>query len=370
MVVEWNKRKKFRTKDLQSIIKSVRDGIFEYKEKEEPEINWAKYDEAQINEISDVLDNIRNVVDLAYKRIPDESHKGPGAQPIPTKDIVKVLLMQSYFGHSNRVAAGYLKLFREKLGLSKDFSYKTIERGYDPERTKRLLEEVFRITNEIGNSYEDKISFDGSGDPTTSKINYETIRSEQRKNDGNNAEIKGEWPESKKHNFQTSVFGVGVHTKIISGFSSADNHSMGELSHLPAVLLQSNLNAPNMKFGLGDSLYAKRPVCKLMDSYGYKFYALPARNATMKIKGVKAWRNITLDLVKDPQNWLRIFHDRSISETVNSMMKRRESTKIRKRISSRKWIEEFLKGNIHNIRQCCYLIYLAPQYINFNILAC
>jgi len=369
MVVDWDKRKKFRTKDLQRVVKSVRDGTFEYEEKEEPEINWAKYDEAQVNEISDVLDNIRDVVDLAYKRVPDEPYKGPGQPPIPTKDIVKVLLMQSYFGHSNRVAAGYLRLFREKLGLSKDFSYKTIERGYDPERTKRLLDEVFRITNEIGNSYEDKVSFDGSGDPATSKINYETIRSEQRQNEENNAEMKGEWPESKKHDFQTTVIGAGVHTKIISGFSSTDDHNIGELSHLPNVLFQSSLNVPNMKIGLGDGLYAKRPVCKLMESYGYKFYALPARNATMKIKGVKAWRTITLDLVKDPQNWLRIFHDRSISETVNSMMKRRELTKIRKKISTRKGTEEFLKGNIHNIRQCGYLVYLAPRYINFSVLA-
>jgi len=368
MVVDWDKRKKFRTKDLQRIVGSIRDKTFKYEEKEAPEINWAKYDEAQINEIADVLDNIRDIVDLAYKRVPDDPYTGPGRPPTPTKDIVKVLLMQSYFGPSNRLTAGFLRLFREKLGLSKDFSYKTVERGYDPDRSKRLLYEVFRITNEIGNLYEDTVSFDGSGDPATSKINYETVRSEQRKDGETNAEM-GEWPESMGHDFQTAVMGVGVHTKIISGFSSTGDHSIGELSHLPLVLSQSSLNVPNMKTGLGDGLYAKRPVCALMDLYGYKFYALPARNATMKIKGVKTWRNITLDLVKDPQNWLRIFHDRSISETVNSMMKRREPTPLRKRLDERRDTEEFLKGNIHNIRQCGYLVYLKPQYINLKVLA-
>ena len=94
-----------------------------------------------------------------------------------------------------------------------------------------------------------------------------------------------------------------------------------------------------------------------------------ARNATMKIKGVNAWRGITLDLVKDPQNWLRTFHDRSISETANSMMKRREPTPLRKRLNERRDTEEFLKGNIHNIRQCGYLVYLKPQYVNFKVLA-
>lgn len=369
MVVDWDKRKKFRTKDLQRIVKSIRGRTFEYDEKGVPEINWAKYDKAQINEIADVLDNIRDVVNLAYERIPDDPYTGPGRPPVPMKDIVKVLLMQSYFGPSNRVTAGFLRLFREKLGLSKDFSYKTVERGYDPKRTKKLLDEVFAITNEIGNSYEDKVTFDGTGDPSTSKINYETIRSEQRKDEENNTEATGEWPKNERHEFQTAVIGAGVHTKIISGFSTTDDHHIGELSHIPTVLLQSSVNVPNMKIGLGDGLYAKRPICKLFDSYGYELFALPAKNATMKPKGVKGWRNITLNLVKDPQEWLRVFHDRSISETVNSMMKRRESTRIRKRLSERKWTEEFLKGNIHNIRQYGYLVYLSPQYVNFAVLA-
>ena len=40
--------------------------------------------------------------------------------------------MQAYFGMPNRVAQEFLRLFGEKLGISSEFSYKTIERGYDP----------------------------------------------------------------------------------------------------------------------------------------------------------------------------------------------------------------------------------------------
>ena len=84
--------------------------------------------------------------------------------------------MQSYFGVSNRVAEGFARLFREKLGIKSDFSYKTIERGYDPERSKELLDEVFKITNEVGNPYENKFGMDGTGDPTNMKVNYESKR--------------------------------------------------------------------------------------------------------------------------------------------------------------------------------------------------
>ncbi len=59
--------------------------------------------------------------------------------------------MQAYFGMPNRIAEGFTGLFGEKLGISSSFSYKTIERGYEPERTKKLLDDVHRIMNENGN---------------------------------------------------------------------------------------------------------------------------------------------------------------------------------------------------------------------------
>ena len=56
-------------------------------------------------------------------------------------------------------------VFGEKLGVSSEFSYKTIERGYEPERSKKLLDEVMKIMNETGNPLENTFSTDGTGDP-------------------------------------------------------------------------------------------------------------------------------------------------------------------------------------------------------------
>ena len=75
------------------------------------------------------------------------------------------------------------------------------------------------------------------------------------------------------------------------------------------------------------------------------------------------------DLITDPQKWLENYHSRSVSETGNSMLKRREPTKIRKRISERKDTEESLKFNVHNIRQIGYLSYLAPHLLKPAVLA-
>ncbi len=50
------------------------------------------------------------------------------------------------------------------------------------------------------------------------------------------------------------------------------------------------------------------------------------------------------------------------------MLKRREPTKIRKKLSERKGTEEALKFNIHNMRQIWYLQYLSPHLPQMEVL--
>lgn len=357
------------TRDLRNILQAVKDGTFRYEEREEKKIDWKLYNEAQLNELADMLKMIRNSVDIAVERIKTREQKeirqGPGRPPIPSGDIAKVLLLQSYFGVSDRVAGGLLKVFDSKLGISQTFSYKTIERGYDPERTKIIFDEIFKLTNEWSNFAENMFGVDGTGDPTTNKINYESKRAEQRKDhekkDGteHNSKIMNAWP-GKRKDFQYSVLSGGIHTKVIGGFSTTGDHSIGELTQFPAAMKQTAKNAPSLEIVLGDRLYANRPVCKLVGSYGTTLFSLPKLNSTIHSKGVPEWSKMVHKLILDPQGFLEIIHNRSISETINSMMKRREPAPIRKRLDQRKDIEEYLKVNIHNLRQSCYLTYLSP----------
>ena len=98
--------------ELREIVSRVRDGTFPYEEKAAKEIDFTKYNRAQANEIADVLEMIRNVVDTAFGRLTKKETGSPGQPPKPINDVVKVLLMQSYFGVSNRVAEGFARLFR------------------------------------------------------------------------------------------------------------------------------------------------------------------------------------------------------------------------------------------------------------------
>ena len=130
--------------------------------------------------------------------------------------------------------------------------------------------------------------------------------------------------------------------------------------NFPNAMHQTHLNIPNLAIVVGDTLYACRSVCKQVSNYGAELYSLPKSNCTLKSYGVSDWKRMVYELVLDPQGFLEVFHNRSVSETINSMMKRREPIPIRKKIPWRKEVEEFLKVNVHNLRQSCYLTYLAP----------
>ena len=78
--------------DLWNLVKSVRDKTFLYVKREYKNRNWHQYDQARVNEIADVPETIRDMVNIAASLIP-EKKKGPGRPPAQSHDILKVMLM-------------------------------------------------------------------------------------------------------------------------------------------------------------------------------------------------------------------------------------------------------------------------------------
>lgn len=359
------------TEELRELVKSVRSGTFHYDGRPpKRSLDWASYNEAQLHEMSDMLNLIRRFVNLASSRMPERSRTGRrrrGRPPFPAGDVAKALLLQSYFGVSDRVAAGLVYLFREKLGIANEFSYKTIERGYDPGHVSEILREVFRITNEYGNANETTYSVDGTGNPTSTKVNYESVRSEQRrkKEEDDSSPSSTGWPSSStRSDFQYTVESVGVHTKLVAGFETTSDHSVGELSMFPSVLSQTRINCPRMDAVLGDALHATRDNCSLVAQYRARPYFFPRVNATFDSHGVPSWNNMHHGFVEDPQGWLREYHMRSISETVNSVDKTRFPWKIRRRLPWRRDSAMSVRVYVNNVRRCVYMAYLQPGYIS------
>ena len=100
--------------DLQYLIKSVRDRGFPYEGRGEKDRNWSSYDQAQINEIAEILETIRDVVDEASSRM-DAKKRGPGRHAVPHSDVVKVMLMQAYFRNAEQSGTGLPEAVRREV---------------------------------------------------------------------------------------------------------------------------------------------------------------------------------------------------------------------------------------------------------------
>jgi len=353
---------------IRKIVSQVRAHEYPYEKRPPEKVSWSTYDIAQCNEIADVLELIRTLVDSAEEKIESRrppSKPSPGRPPVAAVDVAKVLLAQSYFDVSNRVAEGLICLFWRNLGLRERFSYKTIERGYDRHAVDELLDEVFTLTNAPVQGLEKVFSIDGSGTPTHVRQNYAEERDRQRREGKTEGRSGGSaaFPRSR-HDFVYSVSMVGTRFKLVSAWESTVDHSRREPSFFEPLLRETRERHPGMEMVVGDGAYAARPCCNVASDLGVEPRFLPKRSATLKRKGSAAWVDMLFALAKDPDRWLSDYYRREASESVNSVIKRENPSPLRKRLGARRCTEDRLRGACHNIRRLCYLRYLEPLLSN------
>jgi hypothetical protein len=99
-------------KVLKKLLSRIDQEEFKYQRKEKERYDWTSYDCAQIHEVSDVLKNIKDAVDYVCIELHiEKGSKSRGRPPVYPGDVAKALLIQQYFGASNRVTEGLLLLF-------------------------------------------------------------------------------------------------------------------------------------------------------------------------------------------------------------------------------------------------------------------
>ncbi|MCA1820003.1 MAG: hypothetical protein LC620_08165 [Halobacteriales archaeon] len=346
-----------RRQALQSLVGDIRERRFPYQERPPPITDWARYDEAQIHETSDVLHLIRALVDVAGGRVRARTVPRPGQPAVPACDLVKVLIAQSYFGHANRPAEGLGELFRERLGLGpRRVAYKTIERAYDRSDVARLLDEVFLLTNEPVRGLERVFSGDGSGASLRVGTHYARTRSRTRGNGVTSDALSGSPGEYAYH-----FMFIGVKYKVLAGWAGVASVGPGRGEH--SLFLDAIQDLPRMGHHvdqvLADAALATRPCCQAVAELGGEPRFLPRRNSTFKSHGVDAWVHMLADLLDHPQEWLYDYHLRSNSESGNSVINRANPQPLRKKLDARIQTEDFLRGIAYNVKRLAYLAYLA-----------
>jgi transposase len=345
---------------VRKIVTAAREGVLAYERRPPTPRSWSAYDVAQTREIADTLELTRHLVDAAEERLAARAARRArqrGRPPTPAADIAKVLIMQTYFGVPNRVAEGLLHLFGEKLGISREFSYKTIERGYDREAVNRLLDKVLELTNVPVQGLERVFSADGTGMPSSRKENYADERARQN-SEGREA---GAWPTSPRTGVRRPVFGVGMLGtvyKLYTGWVGRADGRMGETAAFPQLLARTKAMHAGVEMVVGDGAYAGRPQCAQVAEVGAVPRFLPRRNATLKGEGVRAWTEMLLAMAADPQQWFRDYYQREASECGFSMVKNRKGA-LRKRLDRRKETETYLRFVQHNVTRLAQLRWVA-----------
>ena len=333
-----------KQRKLDELIRELKAKEFKYVPREEREIDWSKYDEAQLNEINDMLLMIRDTVDEAALRlgIKGARFEGPGRPPYPPEDLAKAILMQQYFGVANRGAAGLVLLFKEKMGMKYAFSYKTIERAYDDPFVVLILNEVFKMTQEPLKEIEKNFAADGTGIPISMKQNWDRDRGDEQKRAG----------------YEKMVAMIGTTYGLISAVEFPENPAAHESPFLQPLVQQTASNYSSVELVSLDEAYLSRDNCDLIEGIGAVPRIYPKEGITLKRKGSWAWTEMLLDFMEDPQKWLREYHLRSISETVFSTCKRDFPTPLRRRILRRRKREAFTRVCDFNMKRLCYLRYL------------
>lgn len=327
---------------LTALIKDVRGRQYKYVPREDKPIDWFSYDLAQINEINDYITLTRDIIDEIRQEIGDIDQGRVGKPPTSCFDRAKAIMVQQYFECSNRVAAGLMKLFKEKLRLTKELSYKEIETAYENPYVVLVLKLLFEKTNEPVRGKETDFTGDGTGLTTSIKQNY--------------ADDKGD--EKKMRLYDRMIFMMGTKYKLLSAVDITEGTAHEGPSIIPLLEDTRSLHGNIGSVSYDGAAYAYDIMDYIANTLHAKPRILPPVDAVLKSYGCLAKKRMLLEFLHTTQQWLREYHVRSLSETRNSEDKRVFPRPLLKRLDNRRHIEGYAGACRYNIRKLVYNYYL------------
>lgn len=305
-----------------------------YQPKEEKKIDWSAYNLAKIKEVDFFLIFVKEAVDMV--KLDEDKVKKKGRPSKDACDLAKVILTQIYFQTGERQASGLASLFKEKLLISDVPSPRTIGRAYKRAQVRYILEKVFEMTSAPIQEKESSFSADGTGLPLSIKQNYENDREDRDKHKGYD----------KMAVMISNKFHIA--TAIVSRKGTAHD----------SPLFEQLINDTAKRFhDMGDiqldAGFLSRENCDLIADVGATPHIFPKKGILLKKKGSAAWRNMLTELIKDPQEWMGRYHERSNSECYFSSHKRRFTKPLLKKENELRHVEALARVTVLNI---CMLI--------------
>jgi transposase len=233
---------------------------------------------------------------------------------------------------------GSLRLFSEKLGLSSLPGYKDVERAYGDPDVSVVLLGFFDLTVRAVRDVRD-FAIDGTGLSTSMKDNWESYLFAAKR---------------RYSVFEKLVCVVGQRYGVVSGFRVLDSMHGHESPCLRPLVEEVAEKHGGLGYVCGDTAYISRDNCQLIAGLGGVPRLYPKKNTSLNSLGCKAYQDMLLSFIHDPQEWLEEYHRRYVCESTFSSLKRRCLEPLRREIRSRRRQEVLARIIIYNLIRISY----------------
>lgn len=304
-------------KEFRRMVPLLREkGFYEY---EEPrEISWPEYNLSQIEEASETLEFIRDVVDeAAYMK-----RNGKVGKPLTDpKALSKAILACEALGFTERKGQGWLKILGSHLSLKEKLDDRTIGDAYDKIEVLYILKQVFEKSKQSDGT----LCGDGTGLETSRKQNYETTK--------------------KTGEYMTSIIDS---REIVQAFDISGEQECKAMHKLIKGMCGNSLRL--------DAGFNDRELVRKIAERGMIPYVFPKCNNDLN--GKVAWKSMYLELLLDVMHWLTEYHLRSHSESFHASFKQVYGPITKRRVTSM-LSQVTARIILHNRRRLSYFKRLA-----------
>lgn len=301
--------KKLPARVLADTLEQIVDRKFAYKSKEAKPIDWGSYNRAKVQEISGVLDLIKNYVDdVEEYELPSKSEPLGKEEIISVHEKAKAVMIAEFMQADERTASDWVNILGPRVGIVSQMSPRTIGRAYYDDRVRALISIVFKKSSAAIQGKESSFSGDSTGFKKNNKVHYS----------------RDKLDEDKKKDFAMVSLMVSNKYHVATAFIFHESGSINDAPTLPELWRQTTeIHGDYIQKAQFDAGFPSRENVQLIANSGATPYIFPKRNFTLKPLGYPAWRDMLYECTTNTQEWLRQYHARSNAETRNSCDQRK-----------------------------------------------
>ncbi len=285
--------------------------------------NWRDYEYLYRQRMKGMALELRAMIDESSSFVVEEFGR---PSLLEAREKVFVILVKEIFRLSNRKAAYLLPL----LGISKDISYKTVERLYSDPLVLMILNNLFISSVMRKGISSADTSGDGTGYSLTVTKHYRSMR-----------EKDGEFVKEGKFVYSFALMDLA--TRMYVGYAVSVKSERDAYHKALEMIGKMRIDLKSIRL---DKYYSGQSILNDFNE-NTMIFLIPKRNS--RIRGRRNWREIIRRFMDDPMNYLREYFKRNASESGFSSDKRATGGLIYQRRKDRKETSGFCKGLIHNL---------------------